>query len=141
MSVVPNVPAPKISVQTRMFQDWSPRLQDFLKRKLTIGDNSGMVHEVATKSHVWTCVAFSRGKAIGWSLFADRHNDALDNVVMVYVHPKHRRKGLGTLLVSKICQVVDVPSRTGVIWSGLSRDFWSSIYQRVGLTIEDIREW
>lgn len=83
-----------------------PKLVQYLKDNLNniaegyIDVGSGMLLDLKNERKAILFIAWRQGVPIAWTSLTFRPWDSLVQVG-VYVHPKHRRKGIGTRLLAK----------------------------------------
>jgi ribosomal protein S18 acetylase RimI-like enzyme len=114
-------------IQSGTYLSWSEEIRSKLQ-KLTLqaeGTSSGMQVATYPGNNPLTCVAFLDGEPIGWSLYAD-HYFGRSDVIMVYVHPSHRRRGVGQSLARAIHGASGKEVVSAVAWSQESKKFYEA---------------
>lgn len=87
--------------------------------------------EVTDEDRGWTVIHYdSKGGIIGWALvfediYFDHCNSEGVNAVYFYVHPDHRRQGVGSRLMRHV-RTID-PQPLVVPWDDQSVEFFKSI--------------
>lgn len=117
------------------YLSWDEEIRDKLQ-KLTLQEvSSGMRGVTNPGNNPLTCVAFLGDEPIGWSLYTKEYFDRND-LIMVYVHPSHRRKGIGRSLARAMKESSGKETVLVIAWSQESLDFFSSILDSLSINLE-----
>lgn len=124
-------------IQSGTYLSWSQKIRDKLQ-KLTLqaeGVSSGMQTATYPGHNPLTCVAFLGDEPIGWSLYVSEHFGRKD-LIMVYVHPSQRRKGIGRSLAYAIKTASGKEVISAMAWSQESLKFYETIIDALTISLE-----
>lgn len=109
-----------------------PELIEYLEENLNniaeglYSVGSGMLNDLAIKRRAIIFIAWENGEPIAWGNLTYRRYDT-QMQVGIYVHPNHRRRGIGSRIATKMLNWAKNTNRRLVChpWNLASEDFYS----------------